>query len=186
MADDEVLDDDATPVVADDDEEEVGEAEEPEEEGFDEDLDDTGDLDGDDVVVAVGVVGDDVEADVAAIEEADEEDDLTTPAGKAKAKAKADEGEDDDDEADPDDVEEDLDTILRDRIAAGTDDDDDEEDEIVVDQPEGGDRVAPRGAEEYSCPECFLLVRASQFSTRRTDCPGGLDGADCPMKQRFV
>lgn len=46
--------------------------------------------------------------------------------------------------------------------------------------------MAPRAAEEFSCPECFLLVRRSQFSAKRTDCPGGLDGEDCPMKQRFA
>jgi len=55
----------------------------------------------------------------------------------------------------------------------------------VDDRTEGGDRVAPRAAEEFSCSECFLLVRRSQFSTKRTDCPGGLDGADCPVKHQL-
>lgn len=177
MADDEVLED-ATTEVADDDDEE-----EEEEEVFDGELED-GDGLVDDAAVAVDV---DVVDDTEDVEEvaSTEVDDAEAVAAKAKAKAKADEDDDEDDEADPDDVEEDLDTILRDRIAAGADDDDDDEEEVVVDQPEGGDRVAPRNAEEFSCPECFLLVRRSQFSTRRTDCPGGLDGADCPMKQRF-
>jgi hypothetical protein len=56
----------------------------------------------------------------------------------------------------------------------------------VEDRAEGGDRVAPRAAEEHACPTCFLLVRRSQFSTKRTDCPGGFDGEDCPMKARFT
>jgi hypothetical protein len=94
--------------------------------------------------------------------------------------------EDDDEEADPDDVEEDLDTILRDRITAGTEEDDEDDEVPVDDRAEGGDRVAPRAAEEYSCPTCFLLVRRSQFSSKRTDCPGGFDGDDCPMKAQFA
>ena len=57
---------------------------------------------------------------------------------------------------------------------------------VTDDRADGGDRVAPRAAEELPCPECFLLVRASQFSAKRTDCPGGLDGEDCPMKPRFT
>jgi hypothetical protein len=128
------------------------------------------------VDVVVGAV------DVDVVDDEDEDDDVIA----VPAKGRAEDDEDDDDEADPDDVEEDLDTILRDRIAAGADDEDEDEDEIVADQPEGTDRVAPRAAEEFSCPECFLLVRRSQFSAKRTDCPGGLDGEDCPMKQRFA
>ena len=89
-------------------------------------------------------------------------------------------------EADPDDVEEDLDTILRDRITAGTDEEDEDEEAPVDDRTEAGDRVAPRAAEEHSCPACFLLVRRSQFSSKRTDCPGGFDGDDCPMKATFA
>ena len=165
MADDEVLDDEATLEVAEDDEDE---------EGFDEELEDDEELVGDiaDVVDGVDL---DVDADDAAEEDA-----------AAAGAKKGEEEEDDEDEADPDDVEEDLDTILRDRIAAGADEDDEDDEDVPVDQPEGGDRVAPRAAEEHSCPECFLLVRRSQFSVKRTDCPGGLDGEDCPMKLRFA
>ncbi|MCB0958314.1 MAG: DUF4193 family protein, partial [Acidimicrobiales bacterium] len=56
---------------------------------------------------------------------------------------------------------------------------------VTDDRTEGGDRVAPRAAEEFSCNECFLLVRRSQFSAKRTDCPGGLDGDDCPVKRQL-
>jgi hypothetical protein len=104
-----------------------------------------------------------------------------------RPRARADDDEEDDEEADPDDVEEDLDTILRDRITAGTDEEEEEDEDIQVDdRSESGDRVAPRAAEEHACPECFLLVRRSQFSARKTDCPGGLDGEDCPMRQQFA
>ncbi len=93
---------------------------------------------------------------------------------------------DDDVDVDVEVVEEDLDTILRDRIAAGTDAEEEEEEVATEERTETGDRVSPRKPEEVSCPECFLLVRRSQFSTRRADCPGGLDGADCPMMKVFV
>jgi hypothetical protein len=135
----------------------------------DDDLDDAGDVD---EVVAVVDEGEDEE----------EEEEAPAP---AKARGR-DEEDDDDDDVDPDDVEEDLDTILRDRIAAGAEDDEEEEEDVVVDTADGSDRVPPRAAEEHSCPECFLLVRRSQFSAKRSDCPGGLDGEDCPMKQQFV
>lgn len=148
--------------VVDENSEDVDDVEgDGEDEVFDEELDE---------------VVDDAEEDE---EEADDED--------AKAKAKGEDVAEDDDEADPDDVEEDLDTILRDRIAAGADEDDEDEDEEedASDQPKRNDGPA-KPAEEFSCPECFLMVRRSQFSVRRTDCPGGLDGEDCPMKQRFI
>ena len=122
--------------------------------------------------------GDDADAD------GDLDDEEEEPPAPTKGRTGSDEDEDDDEEADPDDVEEDLDTILRDRIAAGADEDDEDE-EAGVETPDTGDRVAPRAAEEHACPECFLLVRRSQFSARRTDCPGGLDGDDCPMKAQF-
>ena len=94
------------------------------------------------------------------------------PARPEKARPAADEEEDDDDVVDPDDVEEDLDTILRDRIAAGTDEEEDDEEAPVDDRADTGDRVSPRRPEEVSCPECFLLVRRSQFSSRAHRLPG--------------
>ena len=114
MADDEVLDDEVI--------DETDEDEEEEDDAFEEDDIEGGD-DLDDEVVA-GVVDVDVVDDVVA--DGDDEEDVETEA-EAEAKARraksGEDDEDDDDEADPDDVEEDLDTILRDRIAAGADDD---------------------------------------------------------------
>ena len=153
-----------------------------------EEIDDDLEEEIDDDIVVPEIVGD-VDGDVAVdvdVEEPDAEPVPARPRAKAGAAAGDDE-EEDDEEADPDDVEEDLDTILRDRIKAGTDDDEEEDEDLPVDvRTEGGDRVAPRAAEEHACPECFLLVRRSQFSTRRTDCPGGLDGDDCPMMAKFA
>lgn len=148
---------------------------------LDEDLDDD-DLDDE----LAEDLGDDVVADddlVAAVVDDEDEDEPVPAPVKGRA---GDDEDDDEDDVDPDDVEEDLDTILRDRIAAGADDDDEDDEEAPVDdRSDTGDRVAPRAAEEFSCNECFLLVRRSQFSAKRTDCPGGLDGADCPVKQQL-
>ena len=145
-------------------------------EDLDDDLDD--EIDGEDVVPdeeLVAVVVDDVETRPMPM----------PPPPPAKGRSGDDDDEDDDD-VDPDDVEEDLDTILKDRIAAGADDDDEDDEEAPVeDRSDGGDRIAPRAAEEFSCNECFLLVRRSQFSAKRTDCPGGLDGEDCPVKKEL-
>src|SRR5262249_7236077 len=112
-------------------------------------------------------------------EEAEEEteaEEEAAPATTARArrKAKEDEEEVDEDEYDPDDVEADLDTILKDRIAA-TDDDEDEDEEEVVDKRAGetAEGVARKKANEFTCPQCFLLVNPAQF--------GRLDNLRCPV-----
>lgn len=113
-----------------------------------------------------------VAEDVAAVDEdveADEDEDEEETAAKAKGKGKAgEEDEDDDDEPDPDDVEEDLDTILKDRIAANDDEDDDEEDEdappVEVPAAEGGGRVQPKRPGEFTCQSCFLVKHPGQLA----------------------
>jgi len=110
-------------------------------------------------------------------EELDEDDDETK--GKSKPA-----DEDDDEEPDPDDVEEDLDVILKDRLASGDDLDEDEEDDEdqVVAPPitaTEGDKVAPKREGEWTCTGCFLIVSARQFGKRETaTCPSGV--TDCP------
>jgi len=182
-----------------DEDDDLGEDAVPDADLDEEDLDEE-DLDEEDLVVVDledDLVGDDVTDDAALVEipVADLEDDVDIAVDRVEEvdapppppRAPAGDDEDDDDEVvDPDDVEEDLDTILRDRIAAGTDADEEDEEAGPEDRNGTGDRVSPRKPEEVSCPECFLLVRRSQFSTRRADCPGGLDGADCPMMRVFV
>jgi hypothetical protein len=172
MADDELIEDeiDVPDELAEDLDAEL------EDDDLDDEIDD--DLDADDDVVP----DEDLVATV--VDEGEEVEE--EPPAPVKGRA-GDDDEDDDDDVDPDDVEEDLDTILKDRIAAGADDEDEDDEEAPVDdRAEGGDRVAPRAAEEFSCNECFLLVRRSQFSAKRTDCPGGLDGDDCPVKRELA
>jgi len=141
-----------------------------------EDLDEP-DLDeefGDDDVAEAEVV-DELDAEVLEVEEEVEE-----PAVPARRKAATEEEEDDEDEADPDDVEEDLDTILKDRIASGDDLEDEEEEEVPDrNDPDAADGVAAKKVGEFTCPGCFMIMKPSQFG--RPDnmiCPEGYD--PCP------
>ena len=108
------------------------------------------------------LAGDELAAEAPPVAADDDEDDDEVPAPAAKA-----EDEEDDDEADPDDVEADLDTILRDRIAAGTDDDEEDEEEAKPEPEPTGDaaeRVQPKRPEEFVCQSCFLVKHPSQLA----------------------
>lgn len=141
----------------------------PDEDELEEDLDDEieDDLDlpsGEDQEVAGEVSGED-----------DEDED--EPA-VARRKPAGEDDDDDDDELNPDDVEADLDAILKDRIAAGNDDDEDEEEDDRPDA-EGGERVAAKSAEEFTCATCFMIVHPRQFGRAGSlSCPEGYD--PCP------
>ena len=133
-------------------------------EELDEDLDEPFDSDADVVV--------DVVADV-------DVEEVPAPVRKKRD----DDEDDDEDEVDPDDVEADLDTILKDRIAATDDEDDEEEEEApATGAPEGTASVAPKRANEFTCPGCFLLVNRGQFGRPgQLQCPVGED--PCPAIQ---
>ena len=103
-------------------------------------------------------------------DEEEEEDDAA--AGPVRRSVSEDEDEDDELLA-PDDVEADLDTILKDRMVAA-DDEDDEEEEPEDRSGEASDRLQPKRADERLCPSCFLLVRQGA-----PVCPVGDD--DCPL-----
>jgi len=79
--------------------------------------------------------------------------------------------EDDDDILAPDDVEADLDTILKDRLVTAEEGDDD--DEEPEDRTEAADRLQPKRSDERLCPSCFLLVRngAAFCPIADDDCP---------------
>ncbi len=170
--------------MADDDE--IDDADE-----FEEDLDDDVDVDVDeldeedleaviDVDVDDEVIDDtfDPDAEVVAVVEEEVPD---APAPRARKKAASDdETEEDEEEADPDDVEADLDTILKDRIAAAEDEEDEEEAEAADTRgPETPDGVTPKKANEFVCTGCFLLVNRGQFGPAdNMTCPVG--ESDCP------
>ncbi|MFN8038080.1 MAG: hypothetical protein U0Q07_02620 [Acidimicrobiales bacterium] len=151
--------------TADDFEEELDE-EELDEEVLDDELADDDLVEGDEGFVAEG--GDDV-----VVEDEDEEEAAAEPV--ARRKKGDDEAEEDEDEFDPDDVEADLDTILKDRIAASEDepDDEDELEQAAPGPADTPDGVTPKRANEFMCTGCFLLVNPAQF--------GRLDNPRCPV-----
>lgn len=117
-------------------------------------------------------------------EELEEEDEEEPPERNAKRPPQG-EGEFDD-EVDPDNLEADLNTILRDRIAAGDDiEDDDEVSEVETGQPaEMLGSVTPRRDDEWLCEGCFLLVSKSQLGNRNEPrCPSGEE--ICPSLDRL-
>jgi hypothetical protein len=105
-----------------------------------------------------------------AIDDDDDDDSMSAPV----IRKKTDEEEDDDDMVAPDDVEEDLAEILKDRLAS--EDLPAEEDEVVeTDERTGADdALQPKRADEMLCNLCFMLVRKNT-----TMCPMGDD--DCPV-----
>ena len=112
------------------------------------------------------------------IEEADKPD-------RAPNRAAAGDGEEED-EVDPDNLEDDLNTILRDRIAASDDaDDEDDSSEVDTGQPaEMLGTVTPRRNDEWLCEGCFLLVSRSQLGSRKNPrCPSGEEV--CPSLDRL-
>jgi len=127
------------------------------EEDFDEELiDDDAEIDDDleaevadeEVLVPLaGVVVEVVEPGAAPEPEEDEEDDVV----------------DLDEELHPDDVEEALDVVLRERtVAAGLEG---EEDEDEPDEPgEGGTKIVPRRENEFLCRSCFLVLPRHQLA----------------------
>lgn len=111
------------------------------------DADDETDIDDDLEVV------DDLEEDVAAVADEDEDDDevVAVPA------AEDDDIVDLDEELHPDDVEEALDVVLRERTAKTGLEEDDEEDE-PTDLGESGTKIVPRRPGEFVCSSCFLVL----------------------------
>ncbi len=153
------------------------------------DVDDAESLDEDDLEVDdFSDPFDDADDDVAVFAPADDDDDEddADDAPAAAVARPAGDDDDDDDEPDPDDVEEDLNTILRDRLTSSEDIDDegevDDDDEEIVAPPiqaTEDNKVAPKREDEWTCHGCFLIVSARQFGKRESPtCPSG-DG-DCP------
>jgi hypothetical protein len=97
------------------------------------------------------------------LEEEEEEGADADAAATPVKRKKAAEEDDDEEELDPDDVEADLDTILKDRIAAADDLEDEEDEEEEEDYSgESTGRVQPKTDSEFVCKSCFLVKRVSQ------------------------
>jgi len=159
----------------------------------DEALDTSADEPSEDLLV--DAVDDDVEVfgEVADVFESNDDDDATEDDEEEEAaegddaaettattrKKKVEEEEDDDDEIlAPDEVEADLDRILKDRMVTSDEqDDDDDDDTTATAAPERGEdsgRLQPKRSDEVLCSSCFLLVRTSA-----PGCPVGDDA--CPV-----
>jgi len=106
------------------------------------------DLD-DDIVAVVAVPGVLVEP-VAAVPE-EEEDDVV----------------DLDEELHPDDVEEALDVVLRERTVAQGLEEDDEEDDEPDERGETGTKIVPRRENEFLCKSCFLVLPRHQLADEK-------------------
>jgi hypothetical protein len=156
--------DDEEEVVGPDEFEEDSEDEEPAE-LTDEDLDEEALVEDDEFEDPF-----DADADV----DVEEEDDEAEKEGPVRKSVSAEEEDDDDDIIAPDDVEADLDTILKDRLVAADDDGGEDEEDEPEDRSESSDRLQPKRADEQLCPSCFLLVRNSA-----PICPVGDD--ECPL-----
>jgi hypothetical protein len=157
--------DDDEAVGPDDEFEEETEEEEPAE-LTDEDLDE-------EALVEDDEFADPFDGDADADVDVDEEEEAETE-GPVRKSVTAEEDDDDDDIIAPDDVEADLDTILKDRLVAADDDGGEDEEDEPEDRSESSDRLQPKRADEQLCPSCFLLVRNSA-----PICPVGDD--ECPL-----
>ncbi len=165
--------------MADDDDIELNE-EAAEPEGEEDDLDvaeldeetlvgepDEEEFEGDELVV------EDDDLDEAVVEE-ESDDDTEGTTRVRKRKAEDEEEDDDDDLLTPDDVEADLDRILKDRMVAAEDEEDEDEEAPVDDRGETGDGIQPKRADETLCSSCFLLVRPNA-----PGCP--VEDDNCPI-----
>jgi hypothetical protein len=108
------------------------------------------------------------------IDDAAEEDSVPTASATVAAE------DDDDDDLNPDDVETDLDTILKGRLSASDDDDEDEEEEEgQPDSTSEGGKVPAKADNEFTCTTCFMIHHPRQFGRAGAfTCPEGYDPCD--------
>lgn len=138
------------------------------------DLEEEIDLEGED---DLDIIDDDIDDDVLVDDDGDDDDDDDSLGATVVRKATSSDDDDDDDMVAPDDVEEDLAAILKDRLTA--EELPDEEDEVVeVDDRTGSDEtLQPKRADEVLCTSCFMLVRQNA-----PVCPMGDDA--CPIVKK--
>ena len=112
------------------------------------------------------VVLDDELVDLVEVEvEVEEEPERPPVAARAVG---AEEEDDEEDLVDPDDVEADLDTILKDRLVAAEDEVEDDDDEVEIDdRGDPVDRIQPKRPGEFVCQSCFLLKPVTQLADKR-------------------
>ncbi len=72
-----------------------------------------------------------------------------------------------DEELHPDDVEEALDVVLRERTVAQGLEEDEEEDDEPDDRGEVGTKIVPRRENEFLCKSCFLVLPRHQLADEK-------------------
>jgi hypothetical protein len=99
---------------------------------------------------------------------------VATPAPDGAAKVATEDEDDDvvdlDEELHPDDVEDPLDVLLKEKTASERLDVDEEDlEEADDDEPgeRGSTRIAPRRADEFLCSSCFLVLPLSQLADKK-------------------
>lgn len=134
-----------------------------------EDIDEEIELEGEE---EIDLEGDFEEIELDSDDELDE--DSEEDVGATVVRKAGEDDEDDDDMLAPDDVEADLDTILKDRLASEDAAEEDEEEVEVEERGTSDDALQPKRADEVMCSSCFLLVRKGA-----PVCPVGDDA--CPI-----
>ena len=94
---------------------------------------------------------------------ADDDDDDENQEIPAGARPTSDDDEDDEDD---DEVEADLDTILKERLSSAEEDEEEEEEDEGVITTAEGDRIPSKQEDEILCEGCLLLVKESQYDMR--------------------
>ena len=118
---------------------------------------------------------DDLEEEIEDLEgdlEGDDSEVADEDASKPMQRPGADDDDEDEDLTTADDVEADLDAILKDRMVAA--EEVPAEEEELDDRGDSSDRLQPKRPDETLCSSCFLLVRESA-----PQCPVGDDS--CPL-----
>ncbi len=93
----------------------------------------------------------------------DEDERPAAPPARAEGEEGGEEDEDEEELADSDDVEADLETILKERLVTPEEDEEDEDVE-PDDRGDTGDRILPKRPGEFVCQSCFLVKHPSQLA----------------------
>ena len=142
----------------------VGGVDDPHQDDEDADAEpDVEDLVDEDEVDALPDDDDDDDVEIGDDDEDEEDDDEGETAVRTRKRkgAEDDDEDDDDDLLAPDDVEADLDRILKDRMVTVEDEQDEDDEDVPVADERGEvvDGLQPKRADEILCTSCFLLVR---------------------------
>lgn len=121
------------------------------------------------------VLGDEDDEEVVDLDETDEAESevlgVVAVPGVIVEESDGDDEDDDvvdlDEELHPDDVEEALDVVLRERTVAAGLEEDEEDDDEPDDRGEAGTKIVPRRENEFLCKSCFLVLPRHQLADEK-------------------